>query len=109
MFGTMNPKPSQANSLPRLLNIGRLLEATTPQGRARLVVRHHDQVGVLAAILQELRSGGINIQQMSNQIFEGGGAAVATIHLSDPPNAGLLAKISGLDHVLAVTTSNPAI
>ena len=73
------------------------------------MVRHHDQVGVLAAILQELRSGGINIQQMSNQIFEGGGAAVATIHLSDPPNAGLLAKISGLDHVLAVTTSNPAV
>ncbi len=82
---------------------------TTPQGRACLVVRHHDQVGVLAAILQELRAGGINVQQMSNQIFEGGRAAVATIHLSDSPNANLVAKIIGLDHVLAITTSNPAV
>lgn len=80
---------------------------TTPQGRTCLVVRHHDQVGVLASILQELRSGGINVQQMSNQIFEGGGAAVATIHLSSSPNAALLASIRGLDHILAATESNP--
>ncbi len=46
-----------------------------------LVVRHADQVGVLAGILAVIREAGINIEDMQNIIFSGGQAACARIGL----------------------------
>jgi D-3-phosphoglycerate dehydrogenase len=69
-----------------------------------LVVRHRDQVGVLASVLAELREAGCNIQEMENTIFSGRGAAArARIQLSSPPAPAALARVEALDTVFAAT------
>ena len=46
-----------------------------------LTIRHMDRVGVLSAVLTAIRSLGLNVQNMSNQIFSGAGSAVAVIQV----------------------------
>jgi D-3-phosphoglycerate dehydrogenase len=50
-------------------------------GTFLLVVRHRDRIGVLAHVLNVLKEGGINVQEMENVIFEGAEAAIARILL----------------------------
>ena len=42
-------------------------------GSATLTVRHVDEVGVLARVLELLREAGLNVEHMQNRIFAGGG------------------------------------
>lgn len=58
-----------------------------------LVVRHRDRVGVLAAILAPLREAGINVQEMENIVFQGGGAACARIQIVGAPPAATLSTL----------------
>lgn len=68
------------------------LAAKTPATHL-LVVRHRDEVGVLAGLLDLLRDGGINVQQMQNIIFGGPeGAACARIQVEGVPSEALLAQ-----------------
>jgi D-3-phosphoglycerate dehydrogenase len=60
-----------------------------------LVVRHRDRVGVLAHVLDGLRSAGINVQEMENVVFSGAQAAMARIHLDRAPEDGILDTIQG--------------
>jgi D-3-phosphoglycerate dehydrogenase len=64
-----------------------------------LVVRHQDRVGVLAAVLDVLRSGQINVQEMENIIFAGAEAACARIQISGNPTEALLERIRDHEHV----------
>jgi D-3-phosphoglycerate dehydrogenase len=67
----------------------------------QLVVRHLDRVGVLANVFASLRRHDINVEQMENQIFDGGKAACATIRLGSAPPLECLAEIRGrADEVL---------
>ncbi len=76
------------------------LSAESPTPYA-LVVRHHDRVGVLAFVLENLREAQINVQQMHNVLFEGeDSAACATIHVNKLPTADLLAKLGDHEHVI---------
>lgn len=52
-----------------------------------VAVRHYDRVGVLAAVFDCLKRGGINVQEMENIVFDGGKAAVARIHVDRVPDA----------------------
>jgi D-3-phosphoglycerate dehydrogenase len=75
-----------------------------PTGNACLVVRHADKVGVLAQIFAILRSEGINVQQVENQVFSGAqAAAVASIQVSQCPAADTLVKLSEVEEVIAVS------
>ena len=78
--------------------------ARRPRGRCSLVIRHKDQVGVLASVLTCLRERDINVQQMQNQVFDGDGptAAVATIRVSRPVDADTVASLHAIDAVYAV-------
>ncbi len=67
-----------------------------------LIVRHFDQVGVLAGIFSEIRGAGINVQRTSNIVFSGAKAAVARIELDAQPSAATLETIRNLEHVLGV-------
>ena len=58
--------------------------------RCMLTVRHRDQPGVLARILDAISAARINVQEMENVIFEGAEAAVAHIHLERAPPAEML-------------------
>lgn len=68
-----------------------------------LTVRHLDRVGVLAAVLDEVRKANWNVQEMENLIFEGAKAACARIRFDGEPSDAVVDTISHLDHVLAVS------
>jgi D-3-phosphoglycerate dehydrogenase / 2-oxoglutarate reductase len=69
----------------------------------RLIVRHRDHVGVLAEVLNLLRERGLDVRQMSNQVFEGSEAAVATIVVDGTVDASVTAALDQIDEVLAST------
>lgn len=75
---------------------------SVPSG-CTVVVRHHDRVGVLAAVLEAFRSEELNVQEMQNTIFAGNGAASATITLASKPSDALVSKLEGHDAVIAVS------
>ena len=78
--------------------------AERPRGQCTIVVRHRDQVGVLAGILVTLRSSGINVQQMRNEILAGPSyhAAVATIRVSQRPTSAVLAELRAAEAVYGI-------
>lgn len=76
---------------------------TEASGASSLSVRHRDRVGVLAKILHVLSSGGHNVEQMQNQQFSGGDAAVATINVDGTPDDTLLRSLETIDEVIAVS------
>ncbi len=61
--------------------------------RARLLVRHHDKVGVLANVLGAIREAGINVEEVQNTVFDGAAAACCAIQLDERPSEALLGKI----------------
>lgn len=86
--------------VPNCVNLRRERRATST-----LVVRHHDRVGVLAAVLDALRTEQLNVQQMQNVIFAGEGAtaASATITLAGAPSAALLSRLREHPDILDVS------
>jgi len=80
--------------VPNAVNI-----AVTTPAVCSLVVRHLDRPGVLAACLDAVSRAGINVQEMSNTVFDGSEAAVATISLEVVPSAELLETIKSAEHV----------
>ena len=79
----------ETGNVPNVVNLARQTPATH-----RLVVRHLDKPGVLAAVLDAIKSEQINVQEMENIVFEGATAAVARINLDNAPSAGLLDRLS---------------
>lgn len=71
-----------------------------PRRTATLMVRHHDRVGVLASVLEELRRHEVNVANMSNRIFAGSVAAAATIEVAGAVDDDLLDAIRALPDVI---------
>lgn len=89
-------------------NTGRVLHcvnlARRTPARCLLTVRHRDRVGVLAHVLDELRSASINVQEMENEVFDGAEAACARLRVDQAPSPKLQERIrAGNPHVLALT------
>lgn len=76
-----------------------------PDRAATLSIRHQDRVGVLAAILAILRGSDINVSTMSNKVFAGAKAAVATIDVAAVPSAEILQEIKAHEHVINVSVT----
>ena len=74
--------------VPNVVN----LAAKTPATH-RLIVRHRDRPGVLAHVFDKLKTGGVNVQETDNVIFEGAEAAVARISVDALPSESLIAEI----------------
>lgn len=72
-------------------------------GSMTISIRHLDRVGVLAHILDELRSAGLNVQHMVNRVFRGGEAAVASIDVEGQATDDLLESLGAIEHVLGVS------
>jgi D-3-phosphoglycerate dehydrogenase len=62
-------------------------------GCGQLLVRHLDHVGVLATILDVIKSANISVKEMKNTVFDDTGAATATITLDQAPTQGLIDEI----------------
>lgn len=75
----------------RALNVVNAGNLPAPAGQ--LHVRHLDQVGVLATVLDVIRKNDLNVADMQNVIFDGSQGAVAKISLSAAPSDAVLAEI----------------
>ena len=75
----------------------------TRLGSITLTVRHLDRVGVLAQVLDLLRSEGLNVEHMENRVFRGGEAAVASIDVAGETSQDLLDSLLAIQHVLGVS------
>ncbi|MCA1815622.1 MAG: 3-phosphoglycerate dehydrogenase family protein [Acidobacteria bacterium] len=78
----------ETGRVPNVVNLALRTPATHT-----LVVRHRDRPGVLAAVLDQIRAAGINVQEMENVVFEGAEAAVARINLEAAPSDDVLARV----------------
>lgn len=81
-----------------------------PKRTATLSVRHHDRVGVLACVLQELSRRHLNVANMQNRIFSGSEAAVAIIEVAGTIDEELLCTLGAIEHVIcaSVLDTHPA-
>jgi D-3-phosphoglycerate dehydrogenase len=78
----------ETGRVPNVVNLARRTPATHT-----LVVRHRDRPGVLASVLDAIRSASINVQEMENIIFEGAESAVARINLEAAPPSDVLERL----------------
>jgi D-3-phosphoglycerate dehydrogenase len=78
----------ETGKVPNVVNLARQTPATH-----RLVVRHLDRPGVLAKVLDAIKSEHINVQEMENIVFEGAEAAVARINLDNAPSREMLDRL----------------
>jgi D-3-phosphoglycerate dehydrogenase / 2-oxoglutarate reductase len=78
----------ETGRVPNVINLARQTPATH-----RLVVRHLDRPGVLAGVLDAIKSEQINVQEMENIVFEGATAAVARINLDNAPSREILDRL----------------
>ena len=77
--------------------------AKITDAKYQLVVKHYDKPGVLASVLDVIRQGNINIEEIENIIFEGGIAACCTMKLKLPATADMLKQISENPNVISVS------
>ena len=84
-------------TVPNVVNI-----SVTSPARSQLVVRHLDRVGVLANVLAVIKRHRINVEEVSNTIFEGAEAACAKMRLAERPSDDCLAEIGKIGDVLHV-------
>jgi D-3-phosphoglycerate dehydrogenase len=107
---TQEAQTSVANAVVEILRTfrdeGRVVNgvnmATKSHATHSLVVRHHDQVGVLASVLDHLKTHAVNVQEMENLLFEGGHAACARIKIHGQLSASSIEELRDLPHVLNV-------
>jgi D-3-phosphoglycerate dehydrogenase len=69
----------------------------------QLVVKHYDKPGVLAGVLDLLREGNINIEEIENVIFDGAVAASCTMKLINGVGADMLKKMRENPNVISVS------
>jgi D-3-phosphoglycerate dehydrogenase len=84
-------------NVPNVVNV-----LSTSVARFQLVIRMQDKVGTFANVLAVLKRHGINVEEVTNTIFEGGGAACAKLRVLSRPTEACLAEIRAFDEVLHV-------
>jgi D-3-phosphoglycerate dehydrogenase len=84
-------------TVPNVVNIC----ATSP-ARFAVVVRMLDKVGVLANTLSVLKRHGINIEEISNTVFDGALATCTKLRVSGRPSDACLKEIAAFEEVLHV-------
>ncbi len=84
-------------TVPNVVNV-----SSSTAARFQLVIRMMDKVGTFANVLGVLKRHGINVEEVSNTVFEGGVAACAKLRLQSRPTEACLAEIKAFDEVLHV-------
>lgn len=74
-------------------------------GSVTLTVRHLDQPGVLARVLDLLSSDRLNVEHMENRVFRGGRAAVASIDVAGSVSEEMLERLQAIPDVLGVSAT----
>ena len=84
-------------NVPNVVNV-----PSTSMGRFQIVIRMKDKVGTFANVLNVLKRHGINIEEVSNTIFDGGGAACAKLRVLSRPTEACLSEIRAYEEVLHI-------
>jgi D-3-phosphoglycerate dehydrogenase / 2-oxoglutarate reductase len=87
----------ETGKVPNAVNLAERSPATHT-----LVVRHRDRPGVLANVLESIRSININVQEMENIIFEGAEAAVARINLDLVPPDTVINRLKADPNIIEI-------
>jgi D-3-phosphoglycerate dehydrogenase len=84
-------------NVPNVVNV-----SSRTTARFQLVIRMVDKVGTFANVLNVIKRHGINVEEVTNTIFEGGGASCAKLRVVSRPNEACLAEIHAFEEVLHV-------
>jgi len=76
-------------------------KAKVTNSHFQLVVKHYDKPGVLHSVLDALRQGNINLEEVENMVFDGGLVACCTMRLDAPATAEMLESIRKNPDVLS--------
>ena len=83
--------------VPNVVNVCR----NTP-ARYALVLRALDKVGVLANVLNVIKRHGLNVEEVTNTVFEGAQATCTKLRLSGRPSDACMREIAAFDEILHV-------
>jgi D-3-phosphoglycerate dehydrogenase / 2-oxoglutarate reductase len=83
--------------VPNVQNVMNLSNA-----RFQMVIRMLDKVGTFANVLSVIKRHGINVEEVTNTVFEGGGASCAKLRVVSRPSEGCFAEIRAFEEVLHV-------
>lgn len=84
-------------TIPNVVNV-----SSSSAARFQMVVRMLDKVGTFANVLAVLKRHGINVEEVTNTVFEGGVAACAKLRLLSRPTEACMAEIKAFEEVLHV-------
>ncbi|MEM9192353.1 MAG: NAD(P)-dependent oxidoreductase [Myxococcota bacterium] len=90
----------EGEPIPNCVNLAKATEATH-----MVIVRHADEVGVLASVLDILSRAGHNVQEMQNIVFSGSEAACARIAVIGDLSSETLTGLQGTHSVYSVGVS----
>jgi D-3-phosphoglycerate dehydrogenase len=85
--------------VPNVVNV-----STGSTSRFQIVIRMLDKVGTFANVLAVLKRHGINVEEVTNTVFEGGSASCAKLRVYSRPTEACLAEIRAFDEVLNLDT-----
>lgn len=74
----------------------------TSAARFQLVIRMLDRVGTFANVLGVLKRHDINVEEVTNAVFEGGNASHAKLRLLSRPSEACMAEIRAFEEVLYI-------
>lgn len=83
-------------------DVPNVVNVTSSVAKFQVVIRMMDKVGTFANVLSVLKRHGINIEEVNNTIFEGGGAACAKLRVVSRPTDVCLQEIKAFEEVLQV-------
>ena len=84
-------------NVPNVVNV-----SSSPTARFQVVIRMVDKVGTFANVLNVIKRHGINVEEVTNTIFEGGGASCAKLRVVSRLGEACLAEIHAFEEVLHV-------
>jgi D-3-phosphoglycerate dehydrogenase len=84
-------------TVPNVQNVMQLTSA-----RFQMVIRMLDKVGTFANVLAVIKRHGINVEEVTNTVFDGGGASCAKLRVVSRPTEAALHEIRAFEEVLHV-------
>ncbi len=83
--------------VPNVVNV-----SSASSARFQIVIRMVDKVGTFANVLSVIKRHGINVEEVTNTVFEGGVASCAKLRVVSRPSEACLQEIRAFDEVLHV-------
>jgi len=83
-------------------HVPNVVNVTTSIANFQVVIRMQDKIGTFANVLSVLKRHGINVEEVTNSVFEGGGASCAKLRVVSRPSEMCLQEIRAFDEVLHV-------